>query len=421
MSSFKTFAIYALSCFSLIIGLALGENSSGGARIDFEYLFPYVEGFSLSFKNGLETYLSNAASIIHSPVFYILVSFIYKLIDNVLLTKVFYIFFCSFLPLIFFLILRDKFKINKNILFIFSLVIFLSPYFRSSAIWLLGDNLSLIFLGLSILYFNKVDELNYKNFKNCFLCMFFLILCCYIRYYYCLFSLYFLFLFYQKLKRKYFFLLITISFILSLPAIFYLYYIFLNFDFGATVTNYTRFNTHNNFLIILSILFFYLLPFCILQKKIFFEYLRNNKKQILIFFILYFTLYFIVHLFFKDLINFSPRGGGVFMKIANFNNIDPSLFLSTISFISLVILDYFFRAKRIQNYSLLIILIFSFPIYTIFQKYFDPLFFLFFFGLIKSSEFENILLKGKNILIPTLIYFSFFYCSSLIYYSKGFY
>ena len=104
MSSFKTFTIYALSCFSLLIGLALEENSSGGAKIDFEYLFPFIEGFSLSFENGLDTYLSNTASIIHSPVFYILVSFIYKLVDNVLITKVLYIFFCSFLPLIFFFI-----------------------------------------------------------------------------------------------------------------------------------------------------------------------------------------------------------------------------------------------------------------------------------------------------------------------------
>ena len=421
MSSFKSFTIYSLCCFSLLLGLALGENSSGGAKIDFEYLFPYVEGFSLDLKSGLVFFMSDSASIIHSPVFYILISLINNSINNILIIKILYIFLCSFLPIIFFFILKDKFKINKNILFIFSLVIFLSPYFRSSAIWLLGDNLSLIFFSLSILYFNKVDELNYKNFKNCFLCMFFLILCCYIRYYYCLFSLYFLFLFYQKLQRKYFFLLITISFILTLPAIFYFYHIIFNFDFGATIANYSRFNIHNNYLIVLSILLFYLLPFCILQNKIFFKYLRNNKKQILIFFILYFILYFVGYLFFKDLIVFSPRGGGVFMKIANLNSIDPSFFLPTISFISLIILDFFFKARRLQNYSLLIILIFSFPIYTIFQKYFDPLFFLFFFGLIKSVEFENIFLKGKNLLIPSLIYFAFFYCYSLIYYSRGFY
>ena len=54
MSNFKSFVIYFLSCFSLLLGLALSENSSGGAKIDFEYLFPYVEGFTLNFKNGLD-------------------------------------------------------------------------------------------------------------------------------------------------------------------------------------------------------------------------------------------------------------------------------------------------------------------------------------------------------------------------------
>ena len=109
------------------------------------------------------------------------------------------------------------------------------------------------------------------------------------------------------------------------------------------------------------------------------------------------------------------------MKISNLSNIDPMLFLSITSFTSLIVLDFFFKKKRLQNYILLIILIFSFPIFTIYQKYFDPLFFLFFFGLIKSNEFESIFKRGKNFLIITVIYFSFFYFSSLIYYSKGFY
>tara|TARA_B100000989_G_scaffold239721_1_gene186578 strand:- start:166 stop:1431 length:1266 start_codon:yes stop_codon:yes gene_type:complete len=420
MSSFKSFAIYSLSFFSLLLGLALGENSSGGAKIDFEYLFPYVEGFSLSFKDGMETYISNTASIIHSPIFYILTSFIYKLIDNIIITKILYIFLCSFLPLIFFFILRDKFKINKNVLFFFSLIIFLSPYFRSSAIWLLGDNLSLIFFGLSIFYFNKVNELNNDKFKNHFLCLFFLVLCCYIRYYYCLFSLYYLFFFYQNLKKKYFLLLVTSSLILTFPAIFYFYLILLNYDFATTVINYSQFNIYRSSLIILSILLFYLIPFCIPQKALLLEHIKNNKKVILIFLILYLIIYFIAQFFFTNLINFSSRGGGVFMKIANLNNINPLLFLSLISFVSLIVLDFFFKEKRFENYSLLIILILTFPIFTIYQKYFDPLFFFIFFGLIKSSELKNIFLKGKNFLIPTFTYFSFFYFFSLIYYSKGF-
>ena len=99
-------------------------------------------------------------------------SFIYKLIDNVIIIKIFYIFLCSFLPLIFF-ILKDKFKLDEKILFIFSLIIFLSPYFRSSAIWLLGDNLSLIFFGLSIYFLINLMNLIITIYEAFFLFIFF--------------------------------------------------------------------------------------------------------------------------------------------------------------------------------------------------------------------------------------------------------
>ena len=101
MSNFKSFIIYSIGFFSLLLGLFLNENSSGGAKIDFSYLFPFIESFRSSFEGGLLIFINNSASIIHSPVFYILISFIYKLIDSVLIIKIFYIFFCSFLHLIF--------------------------------------------------------------------------------------------------------------------------------------------------------------------------------------------------------------------------------------------------------------------------------------------------------------------------------
>ncbi len=421
MSKFKSFVIFLSSFFSLLLGLAFNENSSGGAKLDFEYLFPYIEGFKLDFKNGLSSYASDPASIIHSPVFYILVSFVYKFIDEVIIIKVIYIFFSSFFPLIFFLILKDRFKSKINILFIFSLIIFLSPYFRSSAIWLLGDNLSLIFFGLSIYYFNKINELKNITLKNSFLCLFFLILCCYIRYYYCLFALYYLFFFFKKIQKNNFLFLIFISFIFSFPALFYFSYIFLNYDFATTVTNYSQINFYNNSLIILSILLFYLLPFCFFQKNLFLEYIRNNKKFMLVLFIILFSAYLIFQFVFPNFVNFSSRGGGVFMKMANLSNIDALLFLSVTSFFALIILDFFFQEKRLQNYSLLLILIFSFPVFTIYQKYFDPLFFLLFFGLIKSNMIKDIFLRDKISLIVIISYFSIFYLFSLIYYSGKFY
>ena len=109
------------------------------------------------------------------------------------------------------------------------------------------------------------------------------------------------------------------------------------------------------------------------------------------------------------------------MKIANLSNIDALLFLSIMSFFTLIFLDFFFQEKRFQNYSLLVILIFSFPVFTIYQKYFDPLFFLLFFGLVKSNKIENIFLKNKVFLFTIASYFSIFYLFSLMYYNGNFY
>ena len=421
MSNYKRFLIYFIGSFSLLLGLVLNENSSGGAKIDFEYLFPYIEGFSVNLSDGLNFYIRDSASIIHSPVFYVVISSIYKFINNVVVIKIIYIFLCSFLPFIFFLILKDKFNLEKNILFFFSLIIFISPYFRSSAIWLLGDNLSLIFFGLSIFYFNKINQLKKNDFMNCFLCLFFLILCCYVRYYYCLFSLYYLFFCYQNLQKKYFIILIFILTLISLPAFLYFYYIFFNFNFATTVNNYSQINFYNNSLVVLSILLFYLLPFCFIQKDHFLEYFRNNKMMIMNFFIIIFIFFILSQFIFTELTNFSQKGGGVFMKIAKLIDISPTFILSVTSFISLVFFDYFFQKKRIINYTLLIMLILSFPIFTIYQKYFDPLFFLFFFGLIRFNNIDCNFFMKKNFLFIVFTYFSFFYLFSLIYYSERFF
>lgn len=413
----KKIIIYIFFSSSILIGYALDENASGGAKLDYNFFLPYLNLLSDNFQNGIIAYLSNAGSSIHSPVFHIIISFIYKIIEDLETLRIMYIIISCFLPYLFYCILKEKFNIRRNILFYFSLIIFFSPYFRSSAIWLLGDNLSLIFFGLSIFFFNKFFLNKSKNLKNVFLCMFFLILCSYIRYYYCVFSIYYLFHFFKKISFKNFLLIIFFSLILSLPALFYFFYIFLNFEFFITVKNYSKLNYYSNSLVILSIFLLYLLPFLILQKKLFFKYLAEEKKIILLFFFIIITFFILDFMFFDNLINFSERGGGVFLKISDLIMINTPLFLSITAFFSIIIFDLYSLKKRIQNYLLLLFLILSFPIFTIYQKYFDPLFFLFFFGLI-TSEFHEKNLTNKSSVIFILSYFLSFLTFSIIYYSN---
>ena len=117
-----------------------------------------------------------------------------------------------------------------------------------------------------------------------------------------------------------------------------------------------------------------LIPFLIIRISQFKLYLGQNIKLITYFF-LFFSFIFCIDSFLKiRLIYFSELGGGIFMKIALFFSIQPSFFLSLFSFLSLVILDFFFQGNKIKNYFLLIVLILSFPIFTLYQKYFDPFF-----------------------------------------------
>ena len=203
MPNKKRLIIYLIFSSTLFFGLLIGENSSGGAKIDHEYLIPFIKNFSLDFNIGLEKFINNSGSLIHSPTFYLLMGFFLNIINNILFLKLLSISISCLLPFVFYLIIQTKYKVYTDYVFYFSLLIFISPYFRSSAIWMLGDNLSLLFFSLSIFFYLKANN-EKEKISNYYLCFIFLILCCYIRYYYCIFSFYFLIHFYKNLKITYF-------------------------------------------------------------------------------------------------------------------------------------------------------------------------------------------------------------------------
>ena len=155
--------------------------------------------------------------------------------------------------------------------------------------------------------------------------------------------------FFQKLDKKYFFILLFVSFTLSIPALSYFYYIFSNSNFATRVSDYSQINFYSNSLIVLSILLFYIIPFCFLQRHLFLKYIKNNIKLIFNIFLIFCVPFLLGQLINIDLINFSLQGGGVFMKLANLFEINEFLFLSITSFVSLIILDFFFKEKRFQN------------------------------------------------------------------------
>ena len=328
-----------------------------------------------------------------------------------------YICICASLPYFFYKIIKLNYKLDNNYIFYLSLVIFISPYFRSSSIWLLGDNLSLIFFSISVLFFIK--SINTKNeLKNFFLCLLFIILCSYVRYYYSIFSIYYLLIFYRYLNKKTFFYLILFSLILALPAIAYFNFIFQNYNFFGTVNNFTKINLYSNALIIFSIFLFYLLPIIYNVRFKIFDHFKKNKNYFFGIFFILITLYLIDLFKILEIISFSPKGGGVFLKLFDYFRLDINLFMTLITFISIIILDYLFQDNRFLNYFLILTLNVSLPLFTLYQKYLDPLIFLLIFGLIKSDTLKRIIVFREIKLKNYFIYFFSFYLFSLIYYLK---
>ena len=182
------------------------------------------------------------------------------------------------------------------------------------------------------------------------------------------------------------------------------------------ITEHGNLNLISNSLIILSIILFYLIPFLILCSNQFITYIKQNTKLIIFLFFLFLSIFYIDYFLKIGLIYFSELGGGIFMKIAILSSIDPSILLTLFSFFSIIVIDFFFDGNRIKNYILLIILLLSFPIFTLYQKYFDPLLLLFFFGLINSKQIEKIFLFNIKKLSIIYTYFFSFYLFSIFYY-----
>ena len=412
MSSISKTIIYILFILSLFVGLIFQENSAGGAIHDINHLLPYIDKFQEGFKTGMEYYLNNIN--IHSPFFFILISYLNNLFNNIFYTEILYILISSVLPILFYRILKIKFDYNKNLLFLVSCLIFISPYFRSSAIWLLGDNLALIFFSISIIYYLKFS--NERNNRNFYLCITAIIICCYIRYYYALFYFFYLFSVYREINNKFFLIVLTYSFIISIPAFFYIYLIVNNYNFIDTVYSYSKLNYFGNIFTILSIILFYIFPFITSDLKTIKKHYLENKKEIIFLSFPLIIIYFLDIIFNNNLIDFSPLGGGVFIKLLNLIELDLKISLLTISIISILILNFYLRTKFIKNYTLMALFILSFPMYTLFQKYFDPLIYIFLFGLITFSEKKCLLNINKSKLLSIYLYFLSFYFFSLFYY-----
>ena len=371
----------------------------------------YVKLFSNNFLNGLNQY-----DLDHSPIFYIFQSLFFSAKFGNDLFNYFYIFLSSLIPIIFFYSLSYKYKKNKDYLFLFSLLIFLSPYFRSSAIWSLGDNLSSLFFCIFSLFFLKSERENFFG-KNNFICLISIILASYIRPIYCIF---WIFLFYQRIKlfnKVELIRFIITSFLFSIPALYYLIFNLILNGKHEKINSFLNLNFFEISIVVSSILSFYIFPFIIHDFKNLKNFFNKNLNKFLLLFLIFLSAFLIDYFLFKDLISINEIGGGVFYKLSLLLKFDFHFLMLFSSYLGIVLYCYISKGKNlIYNLSLLIILILYCPTLYIFQKFLDPLFFFIFFLLIKSDTLMEYFRKKQFNLIVIYTYFASFLLLSIFYY-----
>jgi hypothetical protein len=119
---------------SLLIGFFFNENSTGGAYLDYLNHKKISQDFA---ENFYKTFFSfDKYSTRHSPVLIIFLSFFEKINLNDIFIRLINLHICLLLPVLFWLILKEKFKkIDSYKLLLVAGLVFLSPTFRSLSVW----------------------------------------------------------------------------------------------------------------------------------------------------------------------------------------------------------------------------------------------------------------------------------------------
>tara|TARA_B100002051_G_scaffold273947_1_gene313870 strand:+ start:1038 stop:2321 length:1284 start_codon:yes stop_codon:yes gene_type:complete len=410
-TSYKSFSIFLIfsSTISFFFGFYLDENSAGAGTYtgDFQHIWKNLQIF---LNNDILSSLSNSEySDSRTPISYI----IHKLFNPFVETEINFrrsVFAISLIiPFLFYVCLKKRFIHNENLLLLLlTSVIFLSPYFRTSSFWGLGENYGLIFLLLSFLLLKSFLSTVKKNGATAYINIFLLTITSSLCLYFdqkliiipiiCLFQI----LYSAKpLQLKLFSILSYV--ILSLP---YLYLIYLWGSLIPPDATESRKLGQKIFLdhigYTLTIIAFYLLP--ILFFKI--RNIRNSfqkfilKKDILVF-IFIFIIYLFLLILFPDQKNESLLGKGYISKISLIIFESPiyiKIFTYISFFISYIIILFYINKNYVELFTFLYFIFLSVIIWPILQEYFDPILILLVFTFFNS----NLNITYKNV---TFLYF----------------
>lgn len=356
-----------------------------------------------------------------TPLSYILHIYLNPFIDNKYTFRLSVFIISLFLPLLIFFSIKQNYKnLSNDLVLLLALIVTLSPYFRTSAYWALGENYGLIFLVSSYLILVKIKK-NYiykNNFKNYFFIFFlclFSSLCVYLDQKLIFVPSYALIsILYLKINLRIKFMTIIFFALFALP---YLYLINIWGSIIPPNAAEARLGGGLNLFNLgycLTILAFYIMPFLLfedlnlskLKKKII------NKEFFII--LIIFLIYIFITLSLNDFEMMPESGKGLFHKLflLFIDNINLRIIVTIITFLlGTILLKIFFNKKEdsILIFYFLLASIFIIPFY---QEYLDPIIYILIFTFFKTRL--NINYKKVCLLVS---YFFIFSLSSKIYYN----
>ena len=394
------YVVYLIGFLTLLISFYLDiDGSYKPLSGDFRETWPYVILLKNSFMIDPYPYT------MHFPLHYYILSKLNFLFSNPDDVRLIFCIFSFITPYLFFLCLKNKYQAtNLNTLFILSSIILFTPSYIYSAVWANDNNLSYMFILIGTLYFYKYfDADNTENKKNINLyCSFlFFALACYSRQYYSVFYAIFLVYFYQKMEFKKFFLLLIYSGLMAIPGLYFLYRfpsLYTNLAFSGNI-----FNTILGNVVSISIYTFpiLLLNFLYSDFKIF------NLKKVIYYSAISLSIFILIVFNYK--IDSMGANGGIFFIGSKliFGNYFLFYLIFLINF-TVILIIFNDKSDLLILFSILVVI----SGFITLQKYFEPLFFIFFF-LFSKSEFKEIFINNKRIAIYLVVYHFIYYLTAV--------
>ena len=422
--------IIFLPIISFFVGFYLDENSAGAGGYDGDIKW---------IKSNIKIFLDNdlLTAILHpdffgnrTPLIYIIQKIFNPFFNNYEIYR-----FTSFLisligPIIFYKLLRKKFfNEEKEILFLIASLIYLSPYYRTSAFWGLNENYGLITAITSFYFLYKVlNKGHFKTFDLTFL-IFFSSLSVYFDLKLAFVPLvsFLMIIFSQNNLRVKFITFLSYT-ILSIP------YLSLIMYWDGIVPTKTQLANQNTITSIedfskvyfihlgyaATIISFYLLPILLFTNKNLTNNLKKvfHKKETYIFLLL--ILLFVFCLFYLfDFEKFTVKdywiGLGIVHKLSILIT-DNLIFREIITYIffffSFFLIFFFYTLNKIDVIYLAYFFLLSLLLWPLMQEYFDPIILILVFSLFKSVKYFT---KTRALLI--FAYFSIFLSVANFYYN----